>query len=292
MLTVQQLSQELGISVDTLRVWERRYGFPQPRRDRRGHRRYSEDQVAQLQIVRKLQSLGYRPNNLFGMSANERHQLLESSLAEEDNLRPHGLQSLVVSASLDELEQMLRHQLATTTVEQFILHCSAEVLACLDRGWMSGELTIAREHAVSDRVQKILLEILGRQQDTEVASPLMLFVTINGERHHLALLMAAVLFSCQGVRCQWLLDDLPMSELPDLVYATACHGVALSFSSHYSSLQARSDLMTLRRLLPDSCHLVAGGRGIAGAYEIPGTTVADDLGQVEAISRTFFQRRC
>ncbi|EAT15732.1 MerR family transcriptional regulator [Desulfuromonas acetoxidans] len=290
MLTVQQLSQELGVSVDTLRVWERRYGFPQPQRDRRGHRRYPLDQVAQLHIVRKLQSLGYRPNSLFAMSADERHQLLDSYVAEDEN-RARGFQSLVLSASLDELEQVLRYHLATTTIEHFILHCSAEVLACLDRGWISGELTIAREHAISDRIQKILLEILGQQQDTDVASPLMLFVTINGERHHLALLMAAVLFSRQGVRCQWLLEDLPMSELPDLVYATACHGVALSFSSHYSSLQARSDLVTLRRMLPESCHIVAGGSGIASVYQIPGTTVVDDLGEVEAVSRTLFQRK-
>ncbi|WP_321533127.1 MerR family transcriptional regulator [uncultured Desulfuromonas sp.] len=290
MLTVHQLSQELGISVDTLRVWERRYGFPQPQRDRRGHRRYPLDQVEQLRIVRKLQSFGYRPQSLFAMSADERRQLLDSYVAEDDG-RVRGFQSLVLSASLDELEQVLRHHLATTTIEHFILHCSAEVLACLDRGWMSGQLTIAREHAISDRVQKILLEILGQQQDTDVASPLILFLTINGERHRLALLMAAVLFSCQGVRCQWLLEDLPMSELPDLVYATACHGVGLSFSSHYSSLQARSDLVTLRRMLPESCHIVAGGKGIAGVYQIPGTTVVDDLGEVETVSRRFFQRK-
>ncbi len=28
MLTIQQLSHEVNIGVDTLRVWERRYGFP------------------------------------------------------------------------------------------------------------------------------------------------------------------------------------------------------------------------------------------------------------------------
>lgn len=30
MLNINQLSQEVGIGVDTLRVWERRYNFPDP----------------------------------------------------------------------------------------------------------------------------------------------------------------------------------------------------------------------------------------------------------------------
>jgi len=228
------------------------------------------------------------PNTLFAMSADQRLQLLESYLAQDDG-RARGLESLVLSASLDEFEQVLRQHLATTSVEHFILHCTAEVLSCLDRGWMSGKLTIAREHAVSDRVQNILLELLNQQQDTVLESPLLLFVTINGERHRLALLMAAVLFSQQGARCQWLLDDLPMSELPDLVYATACHAVALSFSSHYSSLQARNDLVSLRRSLPESCYLLAGGRGIVGAYQLEGMVISQNLAEIPAIYEKLFQ---
>ena len=44
-MTIQQLSREIGIGIDTLRIWERRYGFPIPGRDTRGHRTYSAEQV-------------------------------------------------------------------------------------------------------------------------------------------------------------------------------------------------------------------------------------------------------
>ena len=60
MLTIQQLSQELDIGVDTLRAWERRYGFPTPERDYRGHRSYSAAQLEELKIVKKLQNHGLR----------------------------------------------------------------------------------------------------------------------------------------------------------------------------------------------------------------------------------------
>ena len=40
-LTIGDLAHRTGVPISTLRSWERRYGFPEPRRQRGGHRRYS-----------------------------------------------------------------------------------------------------------------------------------------------------------------------------------------------------------------------------------------------------------
>lgn len=40
-----------GVAEPTLRMWERRYGFPKPSRTESGHRRYTEAQVEQVQRV-------------------------------------------------------------------------------------------------------------------------------------------------------------------------------------------------------------------------------------------------
>jgi DNA-binding transcriptional MerR regulator len=41
----------LGISPNTLRSWERRYGFPQPHRSAGGHRQYSLGEIASLRLT-------------------------------------------------------------------------------------------------------------------------------------------------------------------------------------------------------------------------------------------------
>ena len=46
--SIAAVSKLTGISCHTLRVWERRYGFPVPRRSPAGHRRYSRGQVQTL----------------------------------------------------------------------------------------------------------------------------------------------------------------------------------------------------------------------------------------------------
>ena len=47
-----------GIPVETLRVWERRYGVIAPRVDARGHRLYSAEDVGRLALIRQLVELG------------------------------------------------------------------------------------------------------------------------------------------------------------------------------------------------------------------------------------------
>src|SRR6478736_6001681 len=50
-LTIGAVSAATGVSVDVLRSWEIRYGFPTPERGGGGHRRYSSEQVMQIQQV-------------------------------------------------------------------------------------------------------------------------------------------------------------------------------------------------------------------------------------------------
>lgn len=44
-LTIGDLADKTGVPISTLRSWEKRYGFPEPRRQPGGHRRYSEADV-------------------------------------------------------------------------------------------------------------------------------------------------------------------------------------------------------------------------------------------------------
>lgn len=56
-LTVGELAARTGVGVSALRAWERRYGFPVPRRLASGHRRYSDkDAEAILDLLRDRQA--------------------------------------------------------------------------------------------------------------------------------------------------------------------------------------------------------------------------------------------
>ena len=42
---IAEVERETGLGKDTLRVWERRYGFPTPSRDPQGERLYDEAMI-------------------------------------------------------------------------------------------------------------------------------------------------------------------------------------------------------------------------------------------------------
>jgi DICT domain-containing protein len=50
-LSIGEVVARTGVNEGTLRMWERRYGFPVPERTARGHRRYDEEQVRRIREV-------------------------------------------------------------------------------------------------------------------------------------------------------------------------------------------------------------------------------------------------
>ena len=68
-LPIASVEQVTGIARATLRIWERRYGFPQPGRDLRGERCYPDEQVRKLRLIADLMAQGHRPGRLVQMTA-------------------------------------------------------------------------------------------------------------------------------------------------------------------------------------------------------------------------------
>src|SRR5918997_1887043 len=57
-LAIGDVAEQTGIAAGTIRMWEQRYGFPEPDRTASGYRRYSEDDVEALRRVAAYRRLG------------------------------------------------------------------------------------------------------------------------------------------------------------------------------------------------------------------------------------------
>lgn len=287
-MTIQQLSNEIGIGVDTLRVWERRYGFPIPGRNARGHRSYSKQTVEELRIVKKLQSLGHRPGKILKLSSPERRELLSASVTQES---PHNmaLQQLTKELSPNQIDRELRGQLQRLGLAIFIHQIAVPLLQVLDQGWTDDSISIAREHLVSDRLEQLLREQLSAGQQTEKNAQI-LFLTLSGERHKLGLLMAAVLFASEGINGIFLSEEIPLTEVPQLASELMVKGVALSFSCHYSLRQAKQDLSSLRKNLDPKIKLIVGGHRVQKIPSLPNLLVCTDLQQIPQLTSRHFRK--
>src|ERR1700712_6009810 len=81
LLSIAAVEQETGLGKDTLRAWERRYGFPMPLRDAAGDRRYPRSVVDRLVLVRRALLAGQRPGRLLALPATELDAVLAALAA-------------------------------------------------------------------------------------------------------------------------------------------------------------------------------------------------------------------
>ena len=80
--SIRVVSNRTGIPADTLRMWERRYGFPRPARRPGGSRVYSEDDVARLHLVARAVNAGFRPSEVVSLPSADLTKLVEASVAD------------------------------------------------------------------------------------------------------------------------------------------------------------------------------------------------------------------
>lgn len=65
-MKIGELAAESGVSIDTIRFWERRGVLPVPPRTASGYRVYEEPSVARIRLARRLQGLGLTLEEITG----------------------------------------------------------------------------------------------------------------------------------------------------------------------------------------------------------------------------------
>jgi DNA-binding transcriptional MerR regulator/methylmalonyl-CoA mutase cobalamin-binding subunit len=264
-MAIATVERETGIGKDTLRVWERRYGFPQPLRDINGERLYPPAQVEHLQLIKRLMNQGHRPGRLFSLSAEARQQLADTvapaphQAGENDDASSQQIIALLKSHDVRALALALRQAMLRQDLEHFVLRTVVSLNHAVGEAWMRGELEIFEEHLYSEQMKSLLRQAINSLPSEAIAQPRILLTTVPEEQHTLGLLMAECLLTLAGASCISLGTQTPLA---DISRAAAAHGadiVALSFSPVLGRRQCVALLNQLRAMLPPTVELWAGG---------------------------------
>ncbi len=265
------VERDTGIGRDTLRVWERRYGFPEPVRNDKGERIYPEQQLRQLQRIRRLLDQGMRPGKVLPLGEDGLNEL-EVSLVPEGQLELDETVSTVFeamrSADSDQLESVLRQQYASHGMQEFILKTVVPLLNSVGEHWAGGKLQIYQEHFLSQQLIRFLnAEIDSMQQLAR--KPRVLLATLPGEEHTLGLLMVAAMLSSHGISVINIGGEVPMDQIVAAVEQFHADIVGITFSGAYQYKNIRPHLRELRELLPEDVEIWTGGDGVHRLRKLP-----------------------
>jgi MerR family transcriptional regulator, light-induced transcriptional regulator len=265
-LSIAAVERDTGLSKDTLRVWERRYGFPSPDRDAFGERAYPLEQVEKLRTIRRLMDAGHRPGRVVAMNP-EQLQLLANEVASvprtfaEANVEHNDLQvylNLIKSHKIEELRTRLGQNMMRSGLEAFVVEVVAPLNRMVGDAWARGYLELFEEHMYTESMQIALRNSIGSMPQP-ARRPRVLLTTFPQESHGLGLLMAEALLVLDGARCISLGTMTPIWDIVLAATSQSVDIVALSFSSALNPNMVLDGLAELREKLPKSTEIWAGG---------------------------------
>lgn len=265
--TISDVERDTGVAKETLRVWERRYDFPQPLRDANGERVYPLDQVHKLRLIKRLIDLGFRPGKVVQCSANELQAL--TGKANGAAPPPPELQSyldLCKSHQMVALRRKLSQALLTMGLKSFVIDLVAPLTMLVGEAWANCQLATFEEHLYTESLTVVMHSAIFAIPPADAGSPVaprILLTTLPQERHVLGLLMAEALCAAEGAHCISLGVQTPLPDIVEAAQAQQVDIVALSFSVAMNPRQALDGLTELHTRLDGVAQLWAGGGNAA-----------------------------
>lgn len=266
--SIRDMEHETGISRDTLRVWEKRYAFPAPHRNQRGERIYTQEQLERLRLIKQLLDRGMRPRNLVRLnnkqllSLTQQHQTAGYSAMETETLL-----SLLADGNRQQLQVQLKRLLDEYGLRNFVLEVLTPMNRVVGDAWFSGKIGVFDEHYYAEQVRSLLLARLAAFAPPTDA-PRALLTTLPGEQHGIGLLMAACVLALEGLA----VDLLGVQTPPEEIARGAAEGVTIvgiSCSGYLGRRLVATQLVRLRKLLPERVALWVGGSGVAQLPALP-----------------------
>lgn len=284
LITIQELSQIVGVSTSALRAWERRYSIFSPQRTKGGHRLYSQEDVKLFWYISHLRSQG---NDLKQIANSGRESLLKSateyfnlsmptkkfesgeSVIHEKHELPSPFIKILDDLKNDEIERAIRglEQIYTVSSNSLQFADSAlDLMVEVGESWHRGELTVVAEHALTSRLKHMLLGLFylnsGDSHQGE-QSPLALCATLPHELHELGLLRVAIYLKHWGYNVGYLGANTPISDIEEFCVRRRPQIVVVSCASSLNMTSMVHSLQKLAVLVTPYAPVIVGGSGIA-----------------------------
>lgn len=271
------VSLATGLSTHLLRAWERRYNAITPIRSENGRRRYCNEDIERLRLLKTAVASGVRistiaaldnaglkdrlnqqtgqppaPASEGGESApavsSEVQNRIDTGLAAVDRLDGAGLRRVLQAASVDLNRQMV--------IDAVISPLMQEVGA----RWAKGRMRIVHGHLAANIVQACLERMLEAPQTITADRPRMLIAAPAGQWCYLGALAVAVTAQDHGWAPALVGANLPSEEI-----AAACdiidpQIVVLSITCRIDDAYMHGEVQRLAHYIGDRCPVIAGGR--------------------------------
>ena len=269
--SIRVVSRLTGLSSDTLRMWERRYGYPNPRRTDSGLRLYARSDIERLTLIARGIKLGYRVGETIGLDKASLRQRLaaavpSSVVAGESNLA-HDLVDCAIADEPDSLRIGLRRAAVMLGTKRFIAEVATPFLHELGDAWEKGVIDVQQEHLATELLQAQLHQMAAAYEGA--TGPTIVLATLPRETHGLGLQLVGLYLAASGAVARILGADAPTAQIAKAARVLNADAVGISVSIAASSVAATNHLNSLIEVLDKHIALWLGGDGASRLRALP-----------------------
>jgi DNA-binding transcriptional MerR regulator len=249
------VSEITGVNAVTLRAWERRYGLIQPERTPKGHRMYSQTDVAKIQHI--LEQLGK------GIAISRVAESLTAQPAlertEADIWKRYQARMIESISQFDEtvLDAIYNEAMSLYPVDIVTRQLLTPLLKKLGERWQTSEGSVAEEHFFSVFMRN-KLGARFHHRNIRNTGPCLIAACLPGEHHEFGLLLFALAAHARGYRLILLGADMPLAELTHVIQRTRSDGIVLSGSILVDANKFQNELDNLAQV--SNIPVFVGGR--------------------------------
>ena len=250
-----------GLSIDVVRVWERRYGAVRPVRSAGGTRLYSDADVLRLNRLHRAVERGYGIGQAARLSESELDELIAGAQPSADrgdryqSVRQRfiaAIQTMDVAAADQELARAATLFPPGELVKRIVSPIVDEVSERKARR----EFGVAHERVATGLLRRMLESLIrlyppaGNLDTLVLASP-------AGEGHEFTLLLAALLAAVHGWRVVYLGADVPAAEIALAVRLTNARVLTLNVATE--NYRIDEELETISSVISGSTQVWISG---------------------------------
>lgn len=237
--TIKDLENLSGIKAHTIRIWEQRYSFLNPRRTGTNIRNYSNTELQTILNIALLNKYGFKISHINKMTPQEMNdQILALAPVQAQQERVvNQLIHFMADIQMEEFELVLNGYIKSRGIEKAIMQIIFPFLERIGILWVTNHIIPAQEHLVSNIIRrKLMMGIETLTVNLATGKTALLFLP-EGEHHELGLLFVQYLLKRQGIRVLYVGANIPLKDLayivnikePELLY-THLTSVARNFN--------------------------------------------------------------
>jgi DNA-binding transcriptional MerR regulator/methylmalonyl-CoA mutase cobalamin-binding subunit len=270
---IRAVSRLTGVSLHTLRAWERRYRVVDPIRDDRG-RLYTKADIERISLLNTAIENGHSIGRLAQLSESELKEVasqpasaagdlnlgrpIPATQSNETVVAPHALIDAVDRLDHAAAERELALLAGVLSPRDLIYRVALPLLREIGSSWHAGTASIAQEHMTSALLRNLLGGLISRYHKRSSTAKI-LFTTPTGEQHEFGLLVSAMLAAGGGLGIIYLGPNLPAEEIITAAVKTGARAVVLGFVGADAHGHGMDDLEKVAHQMPTNIEIWVGG---------------------------------